>query len=104
MKTAGKVAIGVGSAAAIAVIFWPRKASAAVNPCKLPIVGQRWDICSPTGNFVATVSQGDFDALYDRVTRLFLAVVDNRTYDDAGTAIVVPRVNTPWAADVLPPI
>jgi hypothetical protein len=105
MRTAGKVALGIGGAAAIAVIFWPRKARATeASSCREPVVGQRWSVCSPTGNQVSTVSQGDYDALYDRKTRLFLAVVNNTTYDDAGTAIVVPRASAPWAADTLPAI
>jgi hypothetical protein len=106
-----KILLGASGLAAVFVIFWPRRASAATAPastapqgCVPPVVGQRWNVCSPTGNQVSTVSQGNFDALYDRKTRLFLAVVDNTTYDDAGAAVVVPRASAPWAADSLPAI
>jgi hypothetical protein len=105
MKTVGKVLLGVGGLASLAVIFWPRKAHAMVSSCREPVVGQRWAVCAPSGPKLATVSQGNFDALYDHVTRSLVAVVDNTTYDDTGdTAVVVSRSSAPWAADSLPAI
>lgn len=102
-KKFGAVLTGVGVVTTLVALF-ARRASAKLA-CASPVVGQRWLICAPNGvNQITTVSQGDFDALYDRVTRKFLAVVDNTTYGEEGrdgSAIVVPRDRAPWALDTI---
>lgn len=108
MTSAQKVGAVIVGASGLTVLlgFLGRRASAkAASTCVAPVVGQRWIICTPFGaNQLTTVSQGDFDALYDRMTKQFLAVIDNTTYGEEGrdgSAIVVSRDRAPWALDQL---
>lgn len=54
-----------------------------------PELGKRWRVHGVTG----TDSQREADAVYANDTGVIIAVLDNRTYDDDGDAVVVALPN-----------